>query len=43
MDGRSRFVVYAVLFALVVGQVSGAGIAVVRGASGAATISDGGT
>lgn len=43
MDGRSRFVVYAVLFALVVGQVSGAGIAVVRGSSGDATISDGGT
>ncbi|MFD1633184.1 hypothetical protein ACOZ4L_08315 [Haloplanus ruber] len=42
-DGRSRFVVCAVLFALVVGQVSGFGATVARGASGDATLSEGGT
>ncbi|AXG05607.1 hypothetical protein DU500_03675 [Haloplanus rubicundus] len=41
-DG-SRFVVYVALFVLVIGQVSGAGVTVVRGESGAATVSDGGT
>jgi len=42
-DGRSRFVVYVVLFVLVIGQMSGVGVTVVRGASDDATLSDGDT
>lgn len=38
-DGR----LYAVLFVLLVGQASGFGVAVARGGSGDATVSDGGT
>jgi hypothetical protein len=41
--GDSRFVVYVALFVIVIGQVSGAGVTVARGQSGAETVSDGGT